>query len=265
MSYNFLFPNGRNKALTFSYDDGQVADKRLVSIFDKYNLKATFHLNTGTLDGENFIKKNEIKELYKNHEIACHSLNHKYMNNLTAESVIREILHDRMTLEKFSDRIVVGFSYPFGEYSDELITRLKALGIKYARTVESTNNFSIPSDFMKWNPTCHHSKVTDNLIEDFCNPPSFRKLSLLYIWGHSFEFDRENSWDKFDEICNKLHGRDDVWYTTNIEFRNYILAARSLVSNVSGTRIYNPSGFTLWLDVNGSIVKIMPGGSLSLG
>ena len=34
------FPEGRGKALTFSYDDGVVQDKRLIEIFDKYGLKA---------------------------------------------------------------------------------------------------------------------------------------------------------------------------------------------------------------------------------
>ena len=60
MSYRFTFPEGKDKALTFSYDDGNIADKRLVSIFNNYGLKATFHLNSGMLDGKGFIKKKEI-------------------------------------------------------------------------------------------------------------------------------------------------------------------------------------------------------------
>lgn len=39
--------NGKNKALTFSYDDGVTQDIRLVEIFNKYNLKATFNINSG--------------------------------------------------------------------------------------------------------------------------------------------------------------------------------------------------------------------------
>jgi peptidoglycan/xylan/chitin deacetylase (PgdA/CDA1 family) len=42
-----LFPGGKQKALTLSYDDGQAQDRRLVALFNKYNLKATFHLNSG--------------------------------------------------------------------------------------------------------------------------------------------------------------------------------------------------------------------------
>ena len=31
--------NGKNKAVTFSYDDGITQDKRLIKLFDKYGLK----------------------------------------------------------------------------------------------------------------------------------------------------------------------------------------------------------------------------------
>ena len=34
------------KAITFSYDDGVTQDKRLVDIFNKYGLKATFNINS---------------------------------------------------------------------------------------------------------------------------------------------------------------------------------------------------------------------------
>ena len=35
------WPQGKKKALTLSYDDGNIADRRLVQIFNKKNLKAT--------------------------------------------------------------------------------------------------------------------------------------------------------------------------------------------------------------------------------
>lgn len=35
------YPEGRAKAVTFSYDDGCQADRRLAEIFDKCGMKAT--------------------------------------------------------------------------------------------------------------------------------------------------------------------------------------------------------------------------------
>ena len=37
------------KAVTFSYDDGVTQDIRLVEILNRYNLKATFNLNSELL------------------------------------------------------------------------------------------------------------------------------------------------------------------------------------------------------------------------
>ena len=41
------FPGGKHKALTFSYDDGRIFDKRLIEIFNKNGMKGTFNLNAG--------------------------------------------------------------------------------------------------------------------------------------------------------------------------------------------------------------------------
>ena len=43
------------------------------------------------------------------------------------------------------------------------------------------------------------------------------KPALLYIWGHSYEFDAEKSWEKFEDICRDLSGREDIFYGTNRE------------------------------------------------
>ena len=42
-----LFPGGKRKALTLSYDDGVEQDITLMGILDKYGIKCTFNLNSG--------------------------------------------------------------------------------------------------------------------------------------------------------------------------------------------------------------------------
>lgn len=39
--------DGKQKAVTFSYDDGVCQDRRLVDMFNYYHVKATFNLNSG--------------------------------------------------------------------------------------------------------------------------------------------------------------------------------------------------------------------------
>ena len=72
--------NGKLKAVTFSFDDGVLQDKRAIALLNKYNLKATFNLNSSLFGlkneyevGGKIIRRDkflptEIKELYKNGE-----------------------------------------------------------------------------------------------------------------------------------------------------------------------------------------------------
>ena len=121
MKFELFYPQWKDRAVTFSYDDGQIFDRRLVDIFNKYNLKATFHLNSGTLDTEGFIKTQELKSLYQGHEIACHGVAHEYPTHLSQERLVQEFYQDRCSLERETGRIIRGCSYAFGEYDERVI------------------------------------------------------------------------------------------------------------------------------------------------
>ena len=49
------FPEGKIKALILSFDDGPEKDHKLESLLDQYNLKGTFHINSGRLSDEGMI------------------------------------------------------------------------------------------------------------------------------------------------------------------------------------------------------------------
>ena len=49
MYLDYRFPGFRFKTLIFRYDDGIAGDIRLVDIFRKHGLKATFNINGGQL------------------------------------------------------------------------------------------------------------------------------------------------------------------------------------------------------------------------
>lgn len=268
MNYRILFPEGRKKAFTLSYDDGQCYDRQLVDLFNRYELKATFHLNAGTLDVCNdeteFIKKDEVKKLYAGHEIACHGYTHPWFSQLTHSRLVAEILDDRRELERLTGFPVRGMSYPFGDFSETICATARTLGIEYSRTVENTNEFHIPKDFMKWHPTCHHSADVFSLTEKFLNPMPYLDLQLFYVWGHSFEFHRENNWDRMEHFCEKISGREDIWYATNIQIKEYLCAAQNLIATTEHQVVYNPSALTIWIEADGQKRKIHAGETLTL-
>ncbi len=260
MRYEFYYPQGKKKALTFSYDDGQIHDRRLVEIFNKYNMKATFHINSGILGVDGFITKEEIGNLFKGHEVSCHSVTHPYLTKLSKEQIVEEIREDRRELENIVGYPVRGMSYPFGEYDSSIVNALDVLGIEYSRTVNATGGFFMPANFLEWHPTCHHNAGIIDKLKDFKKPTPWLKLPLFYIWGHSFEFARENNWEVIEDFCREAADDPTVWYATNIEIKDYICALKGLIFSVDQTMVYNPSCVPVWLSKDGgSAVELKAG------
>ena len=160
MRAEMLFPEGKRKALTFSYDDGTIYDRELVKMMNTYGMKGTFNLNSGLfskeemaeIDGKEIdfsrIDEKEVKALYKGHEVASHTMTHPSLTSISLNMGMAEILKDRLELEKLSGQEVTGFAYPFGVYNEIIEELLCECGISYARTVESTMDFDLPQEFL---------------------------------------------------------------------------------------------------------------------
>lgn len=276
------YPEGKVKALTFSYDDGLPQDKRLAELFNKYGMKATFNFNCECMKTFNFTKE-QIKEYFlsKGHEIAVHGANHRANGNLRPIEGIRDVLDCRLELEEKCDCIIRGMAYPdcginrmsnFGTY--EMVKQyLAELDIAYARSLGGDNNsFVLPTDFHNWIPSAHHNNPQImEYIEEFLTLDTSTKVyhtrrfpRLLYIWGHSSEFDEKNNWEHIEKICKMLSDNDEIWYATNIEIFDYVEAYKRLRYSADGHLVYNPALFTMWIDVDGKVHNIDPGETIRI-
>ena len=158
-----------------------------------------------------------LKELYQGHEIAAHCLTHADLPQYDEETIRNEILEDKKNLEERFGQPVVGMAYPFGTYNDTVVDIARACGIRYSRTVERTGNFGLPEEPLTLNPTCHHNDAdVMDLIDRFLASDS-EEPQLFYLWGHSYEFDVDQNWDRMEEILKKLSGHDEIFYGTNRE------------------------------------------------
>lgn len=258
-----LFPQGRKRALTFSYDDGTVSDRRLVEMFNRYGLRGTFHLNSGSLDRPGWVRSSEVASLYGNHEVSVHTVHHYHLERIPPDVAASEILDDRRALEALVGYPVRGMSFPFGTYSHDLVRLLPSLGIEYARTVRGTRLLEVPADFHHWDPTCHHNQDLLALGGRFLKEDSPQPV-LMAVWGHSSDFDRDNRWDLMEDFCRLASGKDEVWYATALEIADYILATRRLRFSVTRDRVYNPSSLPVWIEVDSRPVMIAPAQTLHL-
>lgn len=257
------YKDGKKKALTMSYDDGRNFDLRLLQIFNLHGIRATFHLNSSKLGEEGFITAEDVRDKFTFHEISAHTLTHPRLTKIPNEELIFEVLEDRKNLEALCGYPVRGMSYPCGAYSPEAVERLQGLGVKYSRTVKSTESFSLPDDFLAWHPTCHHDNPRIfELLEKF---KTYKyPLPVFYIWGHSYEFDKKNNWDHIERFCAEAGGDPDVWYATNIEIYDYIMALRALQFTVDRTVVHNPTATDVWIDVDKTPVRIAAGATVDL-
>lgn len=266
MKVYVCFPEGKAKALTMSYDDGRMADERLVGIFNKYGIKGTFNLNYG-LFGKDIahkrIDKERVAELYRGHEIATHTMTHPTIARCPLTEVAWEITEDRKGLESLTGGLVRGHAYPNGSYSGEIKQLFRQLGIAYGRVVPAVPDFELPKDPMEWHPTCHHNDPElMQKAEFFVNFKKRQYLKLMYVWGHSYEFEEQDNWEVIEKFCEYMSGREDIWYATNIEIIDYMDAAKRLQFSADNEKVYNPSAQSVWLQVDDGTYVEVKGGSL---
>lgn len=226
--------NGKRKAITFSYDDGVLQDRRLIKILNKYGLRATFNLNSELLGRAGMLTRGgisvahckwlpeEVTRIYHPHEVAAHTLTHPTLTQVADDSeVVRQVEEDRKKLTQITDTEVVGMAYPGGGVNhDSRVAKLirENTGVKYARTTVCTGKFDLPTDMFLLHPTAFHLNfdtlyaLADTFFADESDEPK-----LFYIWGHSYEFDIDDTWEEFEKFCSYIANREDVFYGTNRE------------------------------------------------
>ncbi len=226
---------GKNKALTFSYDDGVLQDQRLINIFNRYGLKGTFNLNSELLGKDGHLVRNgrhvdhikvkpeDVHYVYEGHEVAAHTLTHPNLTRCTDDEVIRQVEEDRLKLSEMVGYEVIGMAYPGGGVNNnEHVAQLvqEHTGIQYARSTVTTGSFAPFRNLYRYEGTLYHHEEWDQLFalgEEFlqlqCDTPQ-----VFYIWGHAYEFDiYPERWERFEEFCRMMSGHEDIFYGTNRE------------------------------------------------
>lgn len=212
------------KFIAFSFDDGTTQDIRLTALLKKYSFSATFNLNTGLL-GETTdlsslgikaqhirLTKAEIESgIYDGFETAVHTLCHPLLTALSDDEVISQINGDAQNIFSLTGVHPKGMAYPGGgedSFDDRIISLIKSkTSIKYARIGQTTGNFDFPKDPLRWKGTC---TVTDGRLLTLGRKFLQKKQGLFLIWGHSFELDMGDGWNRFEEFLKLMDSDKDA-------------------------------------------------------
>jgi peptidoglycan-N-acetylglucosamine deacetylase len=265
----FAWPEGKAGALTTSWDDGSIHDRPLLDILNRAGLKGTWNLNASTLaaspeadSAKERIVRSDVKSLYAGHEVACHGFTHPFLERIPEEAVLAELFEDRRQLESLAGYPVKGMSLPYGTYDRRVLRLLRACGILHSRTTRAHGAFGLPEDFVEWHPTCHHKQDLSELWSKFQAAREPHKL--FYLWGHSYEFNRDHNWDHIQAFASLAGPDPAVWQATNMQICEYVTAWRGLWCALDLSSARNPSATPVWLRVDGELRVCQPGQTLAL-
>ena len=159
--------------------------------------------------------------LYEGHEIACHTLTHPYMNDLSKQEILHELREDKANLEKLFGREVKGFAVPFDYYSEQIENCVRQCGFSYARISQESRSFAPQTDYFNWKATVFHTdpeleKLTRQFIE------SDEELAIFQIVGHSYDLDVEELWDRIENIFRMIAAHKEILPMTTIEIVEHL-------------------------------------------
>ncbi|MBP1551061.1 MAG: polysaccharide deacetylase family protein [Oscillospiraceae bacterium] len=261
-----LYPYGKKKAFNITYDDGIQQDIRFVELLNKYNIKGTFNLNSGLMYQQfEWIHENgmvvkrlpadTVVDLYKNHEVASHTLTHPYMHNMSESEVMQQMQQDKENLEQLFDRKICGFAVPFDFYSNVIADCAQKCGFEYARCSEERFSYTPPENYYWWAASVFHlNPQFEQFVNNFFE--SKEELALCQIVGHSYDLDAENMWETMENILKRISENSDIISMTNIDIVRYLKAMRSAV--ITENFIENNTDTKLWFEVNSNIVAVKP-------
>ena len=242
--------DNKKKAVTFSFDDGVVQDIRFIELLEKYNMKGTFNLQSGAfglsqmrdilksgavgkpeiIDGKEyhrertlkeFVLPNDVREIYKNQEVACHTLSHPKLEGLADQTIVFQVEQDRKILEELTGKEVVGLAYPCGGVDFDRVEKLlkEQTKIKYARAGCMDYSFEFPKSLFNIRMTISFAreKQLEELTDKFINS-TFDEPVVFMFGGHTYEMDDDYaSWGRMEEFMQTISNRKDIFYGTNAE------------------------------------------------
>lgn len=233
--------------VTTSWDDGHPADMRLAESLAAAGVHATFYI-CRECEGRSRVTDVQIRELaaIPGMEVGSHTLTHPDLRRVNDTQLAEELGGSRNWLEDILGMAVPAFCYPSGLHDQRSAGAAAEAGYRLARTTmagitrPSFHPFRMPTTLQVY----PHSRITQlrHALKEG-NLSGFRRiaglahwttdaadlarafvttagqssqLTLLHIWGHSWELEEYQMWGQLEGILKYVQesGAESVTNTT---------------------------------------------------
>jgi peptidoglycan-N-acetylglucosamine deacetylase len=224
--------------VTTSWDDGHMLDHKLAALLEDNGLCGTFYVapKNVELPQEERLRDRDLRSLASHFEIGGHTLNHMRLTVLSDEVASREVADGKDALEQIIGMPLRSFCYPGGEYSRQHPEMVRAAGFQLART--TCRGVTGTSPRYETHTTVHaYCHPSDTLSAYQLSGGNIKKAyqisrnwdvlamtmfdrvlasgGIFHLWGHSWEIDQNEDWDRLIRVFRYIGNRPNVNYVEN--------------------------------------------------
>ncbi|MFH1825456.1 MAG: polysaccharide deacetylase family protein [Candidatus Firestonebacteria bacterium] len=177
------------KPIILIFDDGyEDTLNNVLSVLNKYQIKAVVSLVTDFVGKTNIINKEQILNLIKDEiSFESHTVTHPHFNNIDVNKLKYELESSKAYLESLLKKQINTIVYPYGEYNEDVKKMAKLSGYKFGCAINSTKKYVL-EDLHQIRRV--YVKGSDSLF-DFK-----RKISGWYLWFRGVKESKESKESK---------------------------------------------------------------------
>lgn len=224
--------------VTTSWDDGHTLDHKLAGLLEDYGLRGTFYVAPRNIElrRQERLRNRDLQALAHDFEIGGHTLTHLRLTSLPDAVAVREIVEGKDELEQVIGEPLRCFCYPGGEYGYQHPAMVRDAGFDLARTVrrgvtDLSRRYEIHTTVHAYRHLVDGPaalRLAGGKLErarqiywkwDVLATTIFDQVlttgGVFHLWGHSWEIEQNNDWDRLERVLSYIGNRSDVKYIDN--------------------------------------------------
>lgn len=181
--------------ISVTFDDGwESIYSKGALIFQKYGIRTTQYILSGTFDYTNYLSKSQILSLQAaGHDIESHTVGHNDLTALNDEDLWFELRQSKHDLSKLLGKEVTDFASPLNRYNDRVISVAEQVYRSHRNTEADAitlheDSFNVASNFDPHQISAFSVRRTTTVeqLEKFMQEAKARKAWIVIIY-HQIE------------------------------------------------------------------------------